>query len=56
MDNEPFHINLGDLRKQTQQFQVQMVQITTSQCCLALRQHSPLDIFLRGSPILILTW
>lgn len=29
MDNEPFYINLDDLGKQTEQFQVQMVQITT---------------------------
>lgn len=28
MDSEPFYINLDDLGKQTEQFQVQMVQIT----------------------------
>lgn len=44
MDNEPFHINLDDLGKQTGQFQVQMVQVTTSQYRLALKQHSPLDV------------
>lgn len=29
MDSEPFYINLDGLGKQTGQFQVQMVQITT---------------------------
>lgn len=48
MDNEPFHINLDDLGKQTGQFQVQMVQVTTSQYRLALKQHSPLDVLQRA--------